>query len=607
MERGFLANLYKVTSYIGNYQKLPIETSDLRDTIIARGSVLVYTDYNNKKWSQGKYWLTPKHLYVESIVQKHRIDQLTSLFSENFLYTEYMPREHFGRQTYLFELVLPNCSTAPIEQNNGLIFVILTNKFSYGKSIKTDTELILNKFVVKANFMAKYDFDFTDIPSKKIREKSTHKIFDTKIYSKSNLLSSPTIQKFFENEIRILQQNYNNDQVVQLVEIHETKAALILILENDQYECLTYDTLKFCDFYQKVEIVRQLLEVFQNLHKFGYVHTNITPKSQLIKKSEYMAKIEGYEKIIKEQRFDVLETNVKYLVKEDACDQILFKIKNFGAVEKIMDTTTWKEIDYVNNQRLRQLGYQCPSLLLKNEDVPKFDTKCDVFSLGCVIFELFTGNKVFVGKDQEELEVLNRNNISDLKGFYESNISLDCMRFIQSMIKPEIENRVTIQEALESDFLYPENMMYSSNCNNNIEEGDKNKVNMFLNRFKETGKDEKIKELARLELIETPICKLKNIETNVMDDSHEEVGLLKKCENYTAKSFKTNSNMKNFAEMNSLNGDLLKKKNIKGDFKYIEGKGEIVDVGKVEADVERLAEIHKTNMNQFKVYLNKKK
>ena len=53
-------------------------------------------------------------------------------------------------------------------------------------------------------------------------------------------------------------------------------------------------------------------------------------------------------------------------------------------------------------------GYVAPEVINLKDITQKYDSVCDVFSLGCIIFKLLTGKDLFCGEESKEVYKLNK-------------------------------------------------------------------------------------------------------------------------------------------------------------------------------------------------------
>lgn len=88
--------------------------------------------------------------------------------------------------------------------------------------------------------------------------------------------------------------------------------------------------------------------------------------------------------------------------------------------------------------------YVAPEIL-RNEG---YTTKCDIFSLGSVLFNLLTGRFLFRGANK--VEVLHANKLCSLKQIYEyiEDLSKPCRDLLLKMLSANPTKRPTAQEAL---------------------------------------------------------------------------------------------------------------------------------------------------------------
>ena len=92
------------------------------------------------------------------------------------------------------------------------------------------------------------------------------------------------------------------------------------------------------------------------------------------------------------------------------------------------------------------LSYVAPEVLKAPEE---YDTKCDVWSLGVVLYSCVFGEFPFVGDTiAEKFENISSGKISSSRKFW-NEISPECEDLIKKMLKVKPSERISAKEALE--------------------------------------------------------------------------------------------------------------------------------------------------------------
>lgn len=81
-----------------------------------------------------------------------------------------------------------------------------------------------------------------------------------------------------------------------------------------------------------------------------------------------------------------------------------------------------------------------------------YTTKCDIFSLGSLLFNLLTGRFLFKGANK--VEILQQNKICNLKIIHDylGDVSKPCKEFLLSLLSVNPEKRPSAKEALQHEW-----------------------------------------------------------------------------------------------------------------------------------------------------------
>ena len=136
---------------------------------------------------------------------------------------------------------------------------------------------------------------------------------------------------------------------MKLYEVHETRISITLIMEllegGELFERL--DTMKFNSEGDFALLLRKILEPLLFMHENEIMHRDIKPENLIMRS--------------KSNDYDVV-------------------IADFGLAQEIK-----KKFIHI---RCGTPGYCAPEVLASKAHKPEYDLKCDVFSIGCVFYQM---------------------------------------------------------------------------------------------------------------------------------------------------------------------------------------------------------------------------
>lgn len=126
-------------------------------------------------------------------------------------------------------------------------------------------------------------------------------------------------------------------------------------------------------------IIKDVLYGLTYLHENKVIHTDLKPENILFTQpsSKIIEVMNSFEYVPKES---ITKENTKYKYKNN--NNNLVKICDLG-------NSCWTYKHWTDNIQTRE--YQCPEVILNL----KYDTSCDIWSLGCILFEIATGEMLF--------------------------------------------------------------------------------------------------------------------------------------------------------------------------------------------------------------------
>ncbi|CAD8114217.1 unnamed protein product [Paramecium sonneborni] len=235
----------------------------------------------------------------------------------------------------------------------------------------------------------------------KCQNKSNGKVVACKSIKKCNQYH----EKDFLNEIQSMQ-NLKHPNLVQLKEFYIEQKHFYILMEYVQGETFkNYIKVNFLDEKEKIIIVQQLLSLVNYFHSEGYIYRDFKPENILF-----------------------IENNVNKL-----------KLIDLGL--------TIKNDELFRNkyQLCGTPGYMAPEVF---EKTYTYDFKSDIFSLGVVIYELFSGNYLMQGYDSKELL-----NVNKQFQFNEEIVQITknqtIQKLLQGMLQEDPFKRINSKEALD--------------------------------------------------------------------------------------------------------------------------------------------------------------
>ena len=266
----------------------------------------------------------------------------------------------------------------------------------------------------------------------KVRNASNKKIYILKKILIKEDVSEEEIEKIME-EASILSEMKGSENIVKIfdsfMDTKDEKIYFNIVLEY----CEGLDLRKFINDYKSHNhpipkyivnyIIKQIINGLKEIHKKNLIHRDLKPENIFI-------------------------TN-----------DFLIKIGDFGIT---------KQLDFINKYANTQIGtlqYMAPEVL----NGEKYNQKVDIWSLGCIIYELCCGNICFKGKSILELA---SNIIKSQHGTIDMNIYGEKLQKIidKSLIK-NYKDRADIDDILdlindeEEKFIY--NFLYNQEEQNN--------------------------------------------------------------------------------------------------------------------------------------------
>ena len=310
---------------------------------------------------------------------------------------------------------------------------------SYNSNLKTNNSK-LKKFSTK--FESKY-FIVCELNQSenynlyKIGLKSEeNKYFSMKIIKKSSESDKNEEQKI-KNEINILKSLKHPN----IIKVHDC------LISTNNYKLITefVSNLNLLDlinvkkiFKEKTvkSIIFQILSAIKYLNQNNFVHTDIKPSNIIVK-------------INKNDENDDNNNNSNISANEDEVEYLV-KLVDFGSSNNNIANC------HINN--VKKITIPLPYYLSPEIINKKYNSKCDVWSTGIIMYQMLFGYVPFDGKDKEEVinNILNKDinfNINDNNNNNQNIIISDeCLNLLKHMLDKDINYRYDSEQCINDDY-----------------------------------------------------------------------------------------------------------------------------------------------------------
>ncbi|KAK8893923.1 hypothetical protein M9Y10_022352 [Tritrichomonas musculus] len=238
------------------------------------------------------------------------------------------------------------------------------------------------------------------------------------LYSAKLLKRDKIINKNFERELRFLQQKVKHPNIVSVYDILYFEETIAVIMEYCPCGDLVSELSKqgHFDLSTLRQYCYQLISAVSYLHRFGWAHRDIKSDNILISKSG------------------------------------VIKLTDFGHCGEIIES------DPMMSTLCGTYFYTPPEVI---EEKPYDGKKCDIWSLGVVMFCMASGQLPWQqGSETAMRERMLEGKIMDLP-----IINEDCMRLIKMCIVVDPNKRATANELLDDNWFTPISLLRNHNRN----------------------------------------------------------------------------------------------------------------------------------------------
>ena len=246
-------------------------------------------------------------------------------------------------------------------------------------------------------------------------------ILPIKKYIESAKLEAKLVENVLEKDI------YKKSHVIKIIEhFHFWKgdtqyyAIIFELLSLSLYDFLKMNSFKGFTMNQVKHIAKQIFEGIEFLHSIDIVHTDLKPENILLINSDY-DKIKSYENIPinislnedsdNEDNSFISTKNISSPSKSKS--KSLNKKKNKTLYKKLINTNI-KIIDFGSAVEKGDIGsgiintrqYRSPEVIL---ECCNWDNRSDIWSIACILIELYTGELLFrTHNNQEHLSLIEK-------------------------------------------------------------------------------------------------------------------------------------------------------------------------------------------------------
>ncbi|CAK68880.1 unnamed protein product (macronuclear) [Paramecium tetraurelia] len=231
----------------------------------------------------------------------------------------------------------------------------------------------------------------------------TGQTFATKQFEKNKFSESSL-------EISILRQ-LDHDGITRLFEVFENKKKIYIILEclngGELLDQIRSPTYKYNEQFV-MDFASNLLKIIGYVHQTGIMHRDLKPENLILK---------------------------------DSNNYTDFAIADFGLAEYYKN-----EVQYL--EKCGTIGYIAPEVL-RNQP---YNQKIDIYSIGVILYTLFTGTLPFAGNSTQEIYQNNLQAKVNQLQLKQINITEKAKQFVFSLLNENPERRPTAQEALRHEW-----------------------------------------------------------------------------------------------------------------------------------------------------------
>ena len=261
------------------------------------------------------------------------------------------------------------------------------------------------------------------------KQDNTNNLFAVKIINKLKAKLSDNY-KYLKAELEALRR-LKHPNIAKLIKVidNESQIHLLIIMEYCNGGSLSECLNKYIDKYKRPfteEIVqyltRQIVEALINIHENNIIHRDLKLENIMVHFENYNDK----------ENLDMMKAKIKII--------------DFG-LSKILSSPNEFATSHVGTPL-----YEDPRIIqnnFNNNENFQYSTEVDIWSLGCVCFEMIKGTKIFEVKTQVSLI----NKIKEGKYNLPQTVSREFISFLYGMLQFDGKLRLTARQLLDKSFL----------------------------------------------------------------------------------------------------------------------------------------------------------
>ena len=255
-----------------------------------------------------------------------------------------------------------------------------------------------------------------------------------------------------QDEIHSLMHVREGPNIVQLYEVYEEDVDCFLIMElmhgGELFERILQQRESFSET-QARDCCHGMLQGLQYMHEKRVAHRDLKPENLLLTEAP--------------------SPPSEYADEEE--DVLVVKLADFGFAKKCPQ-----------ENGLRTLcgtpGYLAPEIL---ERWPAYDVKCDLWSVGVILFLLLGGYLPFEDEDEDRVFERTRNGEYDFHPTYWNGISTTGKTLVTRLLTVNPNKRISATEALDHDWMMQDTELLGTHNNNNNNNNKQHPNNKFRN------------------------------------------------------------------------------------------------------------------------------